>query len=237
MSLDLICQVEKRLLGHKMLIRALRFFVSILLIPIVLNFTVSFYRGISSIKTVSESGLLFILGAFSYAILHLLIIKLDFLYVPVHELTHATAALFSGGRVRNIKIRAKEGSVNVTKLNSFVMLAPYLIPGYTVFITFLYFGLSFFVDMARYSGIFIFIIGFSLMFHLVYTAESIRGRQSDLTKAGYLFSIFSVYIFNLVVVFFISSLLFKEAVFFNFISMAYESSKDFYYTFWRQLFL
>ncbi|MBU1853030.1 MAG: M50 family metallopeptidase [Candidatus Omnitrophica bacterium] len=220
-----------------MLIRALRFIVSILLIPVSIAFTISFYSGISSIKTVSESGLVFILGAFSYSILHLLIIKLDFLYVSVHELTHAIATLFSGGKVRKIKIRAKEGSVKTTKANIFVMLAPYLIPGYTLFIAFLYFGLSFFMDTARYSDLFIFIIGFTLMFHLAYTADSIRGKQSDLIKTGYLFSIFSIYIVNLVVIFFIINLLFKEAIFLDFISGAYEKSKDFYYFSWRQLFL
>ena len=75
------------------------------------------------------------------------------------------------------------------------------------------------------------------MFHLAYTAQSIKEKQPDLIKAGYLFSITFIYIVNIVIVFSIISLLFKEASFFDFLSGFYERSKEFYYSFWRQLFL
>ncbi|MDP8230454.1 MAG: hypothetical protein P9L93_05045 [Candidatus Gorgyraea atricola] len=219
-----------------MLIKILRFIGSILLIPACVALTTSFYKGIISIKYVSESGILFILGALAYSVLHLVFVKLDFLYVLGHELTHAIATFFSGGKVKGMKVSSRGGSIRTTTPNLFVALAPYLIPGYTVFIALLYFLLSFFTDVDRFSGIFIFLIGFTLMFHLSYTAQSIREKQSDLIKSGYLFSISFLYIVNLVIVFAIVSFLFNVS-FTNFLSEAYEGSKQFYCYSWKQLFL
>ncbi|MBU4312117.1 MAG: hypothetical protein KJ706_05310 [Candidatus Omnitrophica bacterium] len=220
-----------------MLIKALRFILSILLIPACVAITICFYDGITSITAISESGLSFIFGVLAYCILHLLIFKPDFLYVLGHELTHAVAAIFSGGKATKINVSGKGGSVRSTGPNVFVMLAPYLIPGYAVLLAILYFLLSFFIDVGRFSDLFIFLIGFTLMLHLTYTSQSMREKQSDLIKSGYLFSISFIYIANLVIVFGIISLLFKEADFLDFISGAYVRSEQFYYSFWRQLFL
>lgn len=220
-----------------MIFGILRFIASIALIPVCVAITMSFYKGVFAIKSVSESGLIFILGALSYSLWHSLLFKLDFLYVLGHELMHAVATLFSGGRVKGMKVGAKEGSVKTTTPNFFVILAPYIVPIYTVFTALVYFTLSFFINVAAYSKLFIFLIGFTVMFHLVYTAESIREKQSDLIKTGYLFSISFLYIVNLAIVFAVLSLLFKEISFIDFVSASYEKSKLFYYSFWRQLFL
>lgn len=220
-----------------MFFKILRFIVSILLIPACVAVTASFYRGVTAIKSVPVPGLLFILGALTYAAMHLVLFRLNFLYVLIHELTHAMAALFSGGKVSGMKVSSKGGSVRTTAPNFFVILAPYLVPGYTVFIMALYFALSFFMDVSRYSNLFIFLIGFTAMFHLAYTSESIRERQSDLMKTGYLFSISFIYIVNLLIVFAIVSFFFSEIKFFDFLSGSFESSKKFYYSFWKQLFL
>jgi len=217
--------------------RILRFIISILLIPVCVITTISFYEGILSIKDVSSSGLYFILGALLYSMMHLLLFRLDFLYIFGHESMHAFATFCSGGKASNMKVSSKEGSVKTTTPNFFVMLAPYLMPVYTVIIAALYFILSFFIDITKYSSVFIFLIGFTLMLHLAYTAESIRGKQSDLIKSGYLSSISFIYMVNLVVVFFIMSLFFQGASFVSFIVDVYEKTKVFYWSFWKQLFL
>lgn len=217
--------------------RILRFIISILLIPVCAIATISFYNGVSTIKDVSESGLYFILGALLYSMVHLLLFRLNFLYIFGHESMHALATFCSGGKTSNMKVSSKEGSVKTTTPNFFVMLAPYLIPVYTVIIAALYFISSFFIDITKYSGIFIFLIGFTLMLHLAYTAESIRGKQSDLIKTGYLSSISFIYIVNLVIVFLIISLFFQGASFVDFVADIYEKTKVFYWFFWKQLFL
>lgn len=215
----------------------LRFIISIFLIPVCVIVTISFYNGIFTIKDVSESGLYFILGALLYSVMHLLLFRLDFLYVFGHESMHAAATVFSGGKASNMKVSSKAGSVKTTTPNFFVILAPYLVPLYTVIIAIAYFTLSFFIDVTKYSSIFIFLIGFTLMFHLAYTAESIRDKQSDLIKTGYLSSISFIYIVNIVIVFLIVSLLFKSVSFIDFISSIYVKTKYFYWSFWKQLFL
>jgi len=150
---------------------------------------------------------------------------------------HAFATICSGGKASKMKVSSKEGSVKTTTPNFFVMLAPYMIPVYTVIIAIVYFISSFFIDITKYSGVFIFLIGFTLMFHLAYTAESIRQKQSDLIKTGYFSSISFIYIVNLVIVFLIMSLFFRDVSFVNFISDIYEKTKFFYWSFWKQLFL
>ncbi len=217
--------------------RILRFIISILLIPVCAIATISFYNGVSTIKDVSESGLYFILGALLYSMVHLLLFRLNFLYIFGHESMHALATFCSGGKASNMKVSSEEGSVKTTTPNFFVMLAPYLIPVYTVIIAALYFISSFFIDITKYSGVFIFLIGFTLMLHLAYTAESIRGKQSDLIKTGYLSSISFIYIVNLVIVFLIISLFFQGASFVDFVADIYEKTKNFYWSFWKQLFL
>ena len=205
--------------------------------PVCVIATISFYEGIFSIQDVSKSGLYFILGALMYSIIHLLLFRLDFLYVFGHESMHAFATVCSGGKASKMKVSGKGGSVKTTTPNFFVMLAPYMIPVYTVTIAMVYFILSFFIDITKYSGVFIFLIGFTLMFHLAYTAESIRQKQSDLIKTGYFSSISFIYIVNLVIVFLIMSLFFKDVSFIDFISNIYEKTKFFYWSFWKQLFL
>jgi len=220
-----------------MLTKLLRIIISILFVPACVAFTLSFYDNLSFIKIISESQFIFILGMLSYSIMHLLLFKLNFLYVVGHEAMHAISTLFSGGKVTGMKVSDKEGSVKTTTPNFFVVLAPYLVPIYTVLLAILYFLLSFFTDVARFSGHFIFFAGFTLMFHLSYTAESIREKQSDLIKTGYLFSLSLIYIANLIIVFAILGFLFKEASFVSFISGSCQKTKDFYYYLWKQLFL
>lgn len=217
--------------------RILRFIISIILVPVCIIVTISFYNGILSINAVSESGLYFILGSLLYSMMHLLLFKLNFLYVLGHEVMHALATLFSGGKVKEIKVSGKAGSVKSTTPNFFVILAPYLVPIYTVLVALIYFIMSFYVVATKYLPIFIFFVGFTLMFHLAYTAESIRDKQSDLIKAGYFSSISFIYIFNLILVYLIISLLFTEASFIEFIGETYTRTRSFYYSFWRQLFL
>ena len=217
--------------------KILRFIISILLIPVCVIITISFYNSMFAIKEVSGSGLYFILGALLYSMMHLLLFRLDFLYVFGHESMHAFATFCSGGKASDMKVSGKGGSVKTTTPNFFVMLAPYLIPVYTVILAAAYFILSFFIDITKYSGTFIFLIGFTLMLHLAYTAESIRDKQSDLIKTGYFSSISFIYIVNLILVFLIVSLFFQGASFVNFITDVYVKTKVFYWSFWKQLFL
>ncbi|MFH1782093.1 MAG: hypothetical protein ABH848_00555 [Candidatus Omnitrophota bacterium] len=217
-------------------LKVIRFLLSLVIIPVCVITTINFYDWVSRIKGVRDTGFIFILGAFCYCAVHLILFKLDFLYILGHESMHAIATLFSGGKVLGMKVSSKEGSVKTTTPNTIVTLAPYILPGYTILIGVIYFILSFFMDTSNYINIFIFLIGFTLMFHLAYTAQSIREKQSDLLKTGYLFSISFIYLVNIISVFFIISLFFNELIFSDFIRASYEGSRDFYYGLFEQVF-
>ncbi len=218
-----------------MLKKLFAFIFSVLLIPLTVAVTMAFYEGLLSLR-ISESGIIFILGAFGYSILHLIFFKLDFMYVLGHEFMHAVATFFSGGKVTKIKVSNRGGVVKTTSSNMFVMLAPYLVPFYTVLIAVLYVVLSFFLDIVHYRKGFIFLLGFTMMFHLSYTARCMKEKQSDLIKTGYLFSILFIYIINITVVFLILSFLFAGADFREYINDILYRSRHFYYYFWRELF-
>ena len=107
------------------------------------------------------------------------------LYVAAHELTHALAAVFSGVRVRKISVRSRSGYVLLDSTNSFISLAPYFVPFYTLAAACLYWLAGRFFDAAPLRPWFLAVAGFTLSFHLLHTAEILGGPvQSDLKKAG-----------------------------------------------------
>ncbi|HNW44583.1 MAG TPA: hypothetical protein PKI19_08765 [Elusimicrobiales bacterium] len=106
-------------------------------------------------------------------------------YVAAHELTHALAAVFSGVRVRKISVRSGSGYVLLDSSNTFISLAPYFIPFYTLSVAAVYWTAGRFYPAAALRPWFLAAAGFTLAFHLLHTADILSGPvQSDLKKAG-----------------------------------------------------
>jgi len=107
------------------------------------------------------------------------------LYVAAHELTHALAAVFSGVRVRKISVRRSGGYVLLDSTNAFISLAPYFIPFYTLAAGGAYWLAGRFWNVAPLRPWFLAVAGFTLVFHILHTADILAGPvQSDLKKAG-----------------------------------------------------
>lgn len=107
------------------------------------------------------------------------------LYVAAHELTHALAAVFSGVRVRKISVKRQSGYVLLDSTNSFISLAPYFIPLYTLVVAAAYWLAGRFWPVAHLRPWFLAAAGFTLTFHILHTADVLTGPvQSDLKKAG-----------------------------------------------------
>jgi len=107
------------------------------------------------------------------------------LYVTAHELTHALAALFSGVRVRKISVKKNSGYVLLDSTNTFISLAPYVIPFYTLAVAAAYWLAGRFWNAAPLRPWFLAAAGFTLAFHLLHTTDILAGPvQSDLKKAG-----------------------------------------------------
>jgi hypothetical protein len=142
------------------------------------------------------AGVWFLSGLVAYIPIHLVFKRLIILHVFGHELTHALWAILSGGKVKEIYVSGRNGGFTTfTKGNTFVYLAPYFFPLYTIILTII-------MKLAKssYNEIFLFLIGLSISFHILLTIYSISKGQSDLKSQGVIFSLAFIAMMNCIVI-------------------------------------
>jgi hypothetical protein len=105
-------------------------------------------------------------------------------YILGHELSHAVVGILSGAKIKKFSVKKKSGSVILTKNTIWIGLAPYLFPIYTFIITIIYVFINCFIDIRKFYGYFIFIVGFSITFHITLTVHTLLAKQSDLKAYG-----------------------------------------------------
>ena len=212
----------------------IKIIIAVLSIPIAAGVTVAFYKNLLLVKALAGSLSSFLWGIAAYAALHLLFYKPAYLYVLGHEAVHAGIAWIFGGKIKSFKVSEKGGSVGTDKSNVIIELGPYFVPIYAIIITVIYFVIA---SSYRINGsTFIFLIGFALAFHMISTIEVMKIRQPDIVKSGYLFSIIMVYVFNIIVISLIFSLIFSEFSIKRFFIDSWLLSKGAYIAVVRQLF-
>ena len=208
--------------------------IGVLSIPIGVGVTVAFYKNLLLVTALSGSLSFFLWGIAAYTVIHLLFYKPTYLYVLGHEAVHAGVAWIFGGKIKSFKVSKKGGSVGTDKSNAVIDLSPYFVPIYAIIITIIYFVIA---SSYRINGsIFIFLIGFTLAFHMISTIEVMKIRQPDIVKGGYFFSIVIVYVFNMVVIALIFGLMFSEFSVKKFFFDSFLFSKDAYIRAVKQLF-
>ena len=132
-------------------------------------------------------------GAFSLIWFLFLSRKESFWSVVEHELTHAVFALMFFKKVRTINAdRRKGGLVKVEGGNFVIALAPYFFPLLSVIIIAVK-PLIFSTYQWLLNGL----LGFTLMFHLLYLLNEFHPSQPDLRQTGFLFSTVVVLFLNL----------------------------------------
>lgn len=109
-------------------------------------------------------------------------------YVFGHELTHALWGLLFFARPSKLKVSEKGGSVNLTKTNFLITLAPYFFPFYTFVVVLAAVVTGFFVDPIPALPVWIFFIGATWAFHILFTFETLAQRQPDISLYGRVFS-------------------------------------------------
>ncbi|HMP89323.1 MAG TPA: hypothetical protein PJ991_03930 [Kiritimatiellia bacterium] len=117
-------------------------------------------------------------------------------YVLGHELTHALWGLFMGARVSKLRISSKGGSVNLTKTNVWITLAPYFFPFYMVLALIAFVLTSFLIEMQHYMPLWFAIFGMTWSFHITFTIIMLTMRQPDIHEHGRLFSCVLIYCIN-----------------------------------------
>lgn len=220
-----------------MLGRISKFIIGLILIPIVIGITIAFFENLTGIGGARSAGSrIFLWGVVSYVVLHLFLHKPRYLYTVGHELMHVFATWMTGGGVKSFNVSKEGGSVGTTKSNFFINLSPYFVPTYTLIISLLYFVIPFFFDIPNLKNVYLFSAGFTLSLHLIFTAEVLKVQQPDILQTGYLFSLVTIYIINLLLVAFLVCILFEGVTFENFFYSTYLKSKSIYTSIFKQLF-
>lgn len=121
-------------------------------------------------------------------------------YVFGHELTHALWGLFFGAIPSDLRVSASGGSVRISKSNVLITLAPYFFPFYTFIVIIVALITSAFLRPLPYLPLWLFLIGFTWAFHVLFTLETLAQRQPDVKTYGRIFSWTFIFLANLALV-------------------------------------
>lgn len=118
-------------------------------------------------------------------------------YVFGHELTHALWGLCFGARVGKVRVSASGGSVNLSKTNVFITLAPYFFPFYTFIVLIAACVVDCFVHPLPLMPLWLFLVGLTWAFHILFTIETLIQKQPDVKLYGRVFSWTFIFLANL----------------------------------------
>ena len=121
-------------------------------------------------------------------------------YVLGHELTHALWGLVFGAVPSKLRVSAAGGSVNLTKSNMLITLAPYFFPFYTFLVIVVALVTSAFIRPLPWLPLWMFTVGFTWAFHALFTLETLSQRQPDVKLYGRIFSWVFIFLANVVLV-------------------------------------
>ena len=121
-------------------------------------------------------------------------------YVLGHELTHALWGLVFGARPSDLKVAASGGSVRLTKSNLVITLAPYFFPFYTFVVIVCALVTYAFLRPLPFLPLWMFLIGFTWAFHVLFTLETLMQRQPDVTLYGRVVSWAFIFLVNVGIV-------------------------------------
>lgn len=121
-------------------------------------------------------------------------------YVFGHELTHALWGLLFFARPSKLRVGEKGGSVNLTKTNFLITLAPYFFPFYTFVVILAALVTGIFVKPLPVIPVWMFFIGATWAFHILFTFESLGQHQPDITLYGRVFSWTFIFFANVILV-------------------------------------
>ena len=121
-------------------------------------------------------------------------------YVLGHELTHALWGLLFGARPSDLRVGEGGGSVRLSKSNVLITLAPYFFPFYTFVVVACALVTSIFLRPLPFLPAWMFLVGFTWAFHVLFTVETLGRRQPDVKLYGRLFSWTFIFIANVLLV-------------------------------------
>jgi len=191
----------------------IKFILGICLLPFVYTATTAFLSEFSQVESSLQSY-------FWYGISSFLVIYL-FIWEPMVIYT-------KGQRILELIF---------TFVRPLVRVAPFLLPIYFIILMIIYGFASFFNPSADVRNFFVFLFGFSMAFHLVFSAKSLRTKQEDFLKANYIFGFSFLYLVNLMLLAFLFSFIFEKFSFVHACNLSYQSANNIFSSAFSQLFV
>ena len=174
----------------------LRFIVGLVLLPACRAAGRTIVSVASAGATLTAGPLSFLAGIVAFAALWIFMPHPVKTYVLGHELTHALWGLMFGAVPSKLRVRESGGSVNLTKSNLLITLAPYFFPFYTFLVLVAAAATAYFVRPLPCLPAWLFAIGFTWAFHVLFTLQSLAQTQPDVTLYGRLFSWTFIFLAN-----------------------------------------
>ena len=188
------------------LLNAVKFVLAVLLLPAVWACGAVFHEHITAFPRVY--GDFFLWGVFGFLLLFLFFNP----FWGVYELGQKiTSGLFQF----------------VSPVNRFIAN---VVPFYVTVILLIFYVTANFLDINSYDHYFIFFAGFSLMMHILLTAQDLQEQEKAFIKPAYLLTMTIVFILTLVVTVLLFDLVFKEFTFPEFVRSVMSDAWDIY---WR----
>jgi len=184
--------------------RWVKFFVGIFLLPPAWVLTQTFFTAfarttIHDVFWLTEEFWFFSLGALLWLVTFFGLPRPLWIYVFGHELTHAVWVLMMGGRVHKFHVTKTGGHILTDKTNTWIALAPYFFPIYSLLVIAIYGVAALFTDVTPFRQLLFALVGITWAFHLSFTCWMIPKGQPDLTYGGTFFSLVLIYTLNLLI--------------------------------------
>lgn len=169
-------------------------------------FTIEFWR--------SEAVIFFLIGGVAWTAGYLTGWRPVRSYVFGHEVSHLLVARAFGGKIIDWDFSATGGYVETNKSNTWITLAPYLLPFYSL-IVLLVFGVAGMVwnlhhmqhisvgeAVLRFKPVWFFyiLLGLTWCFHATFTWKTVVIEQSDLQRNGEFFSMLLIFLVNVMLI-------------------------------------
>ncbi len=191
----------------------LKAIISLFLLPWVYSLSTAFVAEVSTVE--ARYVHLFVSGVVTCASLYL------FIYEPTR--------LFQMGQ------RLTEAIFRF--LSPLVKIASFVLPIYSIIVFIACILTSLFNKSTVLFGFFIFLIGLTITFHLIFSARILRSRKEDFLMINYLFSFGLVYVINISLLALGFSVLFRSFSWINFCRTSFQISRGIFFAVFNQLFL
>jgi len=186
--------------------------LGICFLPFVYSSSVSFLNQISLIDVSLQN--FFWSGIVAFLLVYLFIWELDVVYQIGHKLLE----------------------IFFSFLQPLVKVAPFLLPIYTIVLFIVYLFLAVFIKESWLINYTMFLFGFSIALHLVFSSKAVRLKKGDMLKSNYIFGFSFIYIVNIGILSLFFNIMVKDFSFMNYCNGTYSLAAEIFNTVFKQLF-